>query len=1781
MDGNVASGYVAFDLEGNADRSDPSGHEIIEIGAVAVEGGAETATFATLVRPTRPLRAFTRELTDLSDADLTSAPMPAEALADFYRFVGNRPLIAHHGFGYDFLLLDAAGERTGVHPPEVTRLDSLELAHLVFPRAGKGVTADIDGGRPPPGRGLDDLVRHYFGDEPRGQHRALGDARLLHRVLVRLMAALAADEPARRLQRWVLGATHHPWAGFVARQSRPIPLEDVVPLPDPPQRDPPTGGFTSEAVGGMFADGGALMGRARWPRRQQVEMATTIADSLLLGGRIRRLIEAPTGTGKTLAYLAPAIEYARATGETVIVAPHSKVLQDQIMATLEELQEELDPFVAVLLKGAGNYISLESLAGELDALAATSGDDTSGSDADNAHGLILAMICGWVAQTPTGDWDDLRAGAIEARRMALFEPRSRQDTAAHRNAAVDASRATLPDPAPGRDAVDDHNAPANPNRTALVALRLALRVEGASGPATNPLAERDFHRRARDGLRRAHVGVLNHALLVTWDGWLDRSKRLVLDEAHNLEDAATDALTQAADRDDLLALADALWNPEGRRSTVHRLADAARWSLRDEPLQGLRSATDDAREASARFGVAFVEYVRTRTGARRDDRYAASYGIRPRIDTRHPDYSETLRAGQDLRQALRGIADLLNEVNLPQELAGGYRRHRLEDEINRLGRHARDTAGTIDKVLWAEDPEQWVAIGEVDHNPGGWTWALRRSPISVTSQLRNIWEGLDTAVLTSATLRVGNDFSHVIDTLGLEAVAQPKLLDSPFPGENHLLLLTDYLPAPRARLMEEFTASAAAEIPRLLILTGGRGMALMTARARLQFVGDHARPILDSHGIPLLAQGDDSAPALVERMRAEQATSLLATRSFWEGVDVPGEALSVLIIEKIPFDSPAEPVVGARMEAMELRGKDAFADYVVPRAALRFAQGVGRLIRTESDRGVTVVLDNRLCRAMPYRDRILGTLPGPPRRERAIRATDAYRQIAEHLGDVNYDDEMRRRLEAVASADPWADLAELELSEADLADREAIGRRLEQVRERFGFKRWRPGQLETMERLIRGADTLAVLPTGSGKSVTFQIPALLSPGLMLVISPLTALMNDQVENLRARGVTKVAAIHSGVPQGEWRDVLRGAERGDYKLLYVSPERLWSQEFVETLSRVGVARIAVDEAHCISQWGHSFRPEYTAIPQALDRITTKHPPIPDASSSGPVASHLECTAKQRAPILAVTATATKKVRNEIRRLLELDLEGDDPILLPPDRPEIRYYVEQCTGRRDRDLRVVQIVEAFRGQAAIVYVPTRKDTTRLAGLLTAAGHNARPYHGRMEQPARRHTEDAFRHGEVDVVVATKAFGMGIDKPDIALVVHLEMPATIEEYVQETGRTARGAIDGKEPSTGTAVLLKMDRDCWIHRNIIRGAAPQVEKVHEMWNQIRGGTHAYNPDDLADGDDETDREGVDVALAVHYLQTDGGLQRHTDTPWRGRVTIVDDTRSRIEDLAATDRDLAERARRIIEMVERNDSDEYHAETWERGLDCPAVETADALLELNRRDILGFTVWKHAWVLERCPGHEPDWDAIEEQAERRRAAVAKQSRRAKEFAELPSVAESPDGGSSEERRAAGRITHGRARCRRRVLLNYLGWDAALGWDDPERCGACDGCTDLERPWAGSHLTREALLAALPQRTIVLRLAADTSRGSRRYSRRNLVRTLLGADSSQHALPDRLARHPTFGRLAFLGEAGVKEIIDDLIEKGMLTRKVTESKSGTTYDTLEITGEGREFLGER
>lgn len=1738
--------YVVFDLEANADRAEPPAHEIIDIGAVVVSGGVVSDSFETLVRPSRRLRRQTVQLTGLADDDLVSAPTPAQALAAFADFAGGRPLVAHNGLGYDYPLLDAATDAAALPSIGGQRLDSLELAHLAFGRAGAGMTRSTDGSTPPPGRRLDDLAERLLGRSPRPQHRALADARLLADVLPPLLATMNDKAPPRRLQRWVLHGVAHPWAAFMDPEPKPPLLAATIPVPLPRRRPEPTETFDPEAVAGLLDEGGALMSHGRSPRAQQVQMARMVAMALAKGER--RLIEAPTGTGKTFAYLVPAIEYARASGSTVAIAPHSKVLQDQIAQSLEELAEHLAPFESVLLKGRSNYIDVTALASELlelDPAGVSIASDQGVVEADETtpnartdgqvrltdadRGLALAILCGWVSQTPTGDWDDLNAWALSA----------------------------------------------GP-RAALSRLRFVLSVSARPAQATTDLDRRCFYRRARDGLRRADIAVLNHALTVTDEDWLDHAKHLVLDEAHNLEDSATDALTSEVGEDELDLLCDALDPRTGGGGVVGRLARAARWSVREAPLSHMRRCVADVRDQAPRFGAALSSYVRVRTAASVDGHYPSSHRIRPGIDTAHPDYDAVLREGRLLAETLEGVVDKLNEINLPEQLEGNYRRDRLEAEMHRLGRFAREAARTLRRVIHADSgpfgsgvtqstdivagmaAQRRISVAQVEHTDGRWIWRLQHVPVSVAPELGRLWSSLEATVATSATLQVGDSFSHVVDSLGLGG-AQTMALPTPFDAlsQQHLLILADWLPAPRARLMDEFTEEANREVGRLMLLAQGRTMALYAARARMAAARDKLRDFLDEHGIPLLAQGDAPAAALVARMRTELASSLLALRSFWEGVDIPGEALSLLLLEKVPFDSPMDPVTGARMEALEMQGKDGFADYAVPRAALRMAQGAGRLIRTADDRGVTVMLDNRLCRATSYADRILATQPGPPTRHRVRDPRRAYELICGHLDGIDLTAELLNAMDAVPVDDTLAQVRALELSEVEASDRNVAAQRLDRVRQIFGFERWRPGQLETMRRFMAGEDTLAVLPTGSGKSITYQIPALLLPGVTLVLSPLIALMNDQVDHLRRRGITRVAAIHSGVGQSEWRDVLRGARQGHYKLLYVSPERLWSQEFISRLAELDVARIAVDEAHCISQWGHTFRPEYSNIPEALARLADGRQTRQPTTAAG----------AKRPPVLAVTATANTNVREDI--VASLGLDCGKQMVLSPDRPEIRYHTERCADRRDRDVRVAQVVESFRRQAAVVYVPTRRDSERVSGLLRVAGHVVRAYHGGMETAARAHVEDAFRHGEIDVVVATKAFGMGIDKPDIALIVHTEMPASIEEYVQETGRAARGAGQPGMPTHGTAVLLTMPRDCSIHRMFVRSAAPPVELVRRIWSKLRLGTVAYDPSDFVDDADGEARDGdadsIGAALAIHYLTLAGAVRRHPDTPWEGRVTVVADSERRVDELQvqgegastadgsaerALPPQIAARARHLMEMAEQHDG-RYEAPVWSQALERPVAEITDDLLALERADVIGFSVWKYGWALERLE-RAPNWADIEQRCEARTREVAEKSNQAKAFA------------------------HEVGRCRVESLLAYLDAPATLAQTAEGGCGRCDACVELPRPWATSHLTATRLREALPVAQTILRLLADIEGAG--YSRTNVERCLVGDFYGLVAVPEHLARHPSAGRLAFVGMADVKSAIDELIAEGFVAASEADF-GGTSYQRLELTDAGRDAIG--
>ena len=348
------------------------------------------------------------------------------------------------------------------------------------------------------------------------------------------------------------------------------------------------------------------------------------------------------------------------------------------------------------------------------------------------------------------------------------------------------------------------------------------------------------------------------------------------------------------------------------------------------------------------------------------------------------------------------------------------------------------------------------------------------------------------------------------------------------------------------------------------------------------------------------------------------------------------------------------------------------------------------------------------------------------------------------------------------------------------------------LKEVFGLRSFRGQQAEIVRHVVQGGDAVVLLPTGAGKSLCYQIPAICRAGTGVVVSPLIALMRDQVEALRQSGV-KAAALHSSLTPDEMRRVRDDLVGGDLDLLYVTPERLASGGFAEFLSRQAIALIAIDEAHCVSQWGHDFRPEYLQLAALKDRF----PGVPR---------------------LAPTATADPQTRDDLIHRLQLD---DARVFSASfDRPNIAYTIARKDNAR-RQLR--DFLQARKGESGIVYCLSRKKVEEIAGLLADEGFAARPYHAGLDREVRDANQDAFIKEDGVVLVATIAFGMGIDKPDVRFVAHLDLPSSVEAYYQETGRAGRDGLPA------AAWMIHGMGDAALRRRMIdEGASPdEVKKV------------------------------------------------------------------------------------------------------------------------------------------------------------------------------------------------------------------------------------------------------------------------------------------------------------------------------------------------------------------
>ena len=438
------------------------------------------------------------------------------------------------------------------------------------------------------------------------------------------------------------------------------------------------------------------------------------------------------------------------------------------------------------------------------------------------------------------------------------------------------------------------------------------------------------------------------------------------------------------------------------------------------------------------------------------------------------------------------------------------------------------------------------------------------------------------------------------------------------------------------------------------------------------------------------------------------------------------------------------------------------------------------------------------------------------------------------------------------------------------------------LRELFGFDAFRPGQEDVVRAAVSGRDTLALMPTGSGKSLTYQLAAMLRPEPTLVLSPLIALMKDQVDKLPPAIASTATFVNSSLSPEETAERLAAVAAGETRLVYAAPERLRQARFVELLATVGIGLVVVDEVHCVSMWGHDFRPDYLFLRRGLETLGEP-------------------------TLLGMTATATPEMARDIGEALGRTFEVVHTSVM---RPNLRYGVQEVANAEDRIEVLVERLRALRGGSAIVYARSRRSTEELARVLRGHGFRAEHYHAGLESEERTRVQDDFVAGRIQAVVATTAFGMGIDKPDVRLVCLVNFPDSLEGYVQMVGRAGR---DGEPSDT---LLLASPSDATALRRFAVSDVPTASELRAIYRALRDSAGLVDPDDLAALVPERD-----ARVLVGMLEQAGLLRRDFDEGRLMRVELTaapGDARERVEALLDRARLVAEsRADRIVAFAE------------------------------------------------------------------------------------------------------------------------------------------------------------------------------------------------------------------------------------------------------------------------
>lgn len=637
---------------------------------------------------------------------------------------------------------------------------------------------------------------------------------------------------------------------------------------------------------------------------------------------------------------------------------------------------------------------------------------------------------------------------------------------------------------------------------------------------------------------------------------------------------------------------------------------------------------------------------------------------------------------------------------------------------------------------------------------------------------------------------------------------------------------------------------------------------------------------------------------------------------------------------------------------------------------------------------------------------------------------------------------------------------------------------------RFGYPDFRPGQTDAVSAILGGRDTLVVLPTGGGKSLCYQVPALLLDGLTVVISPLISLMKDQVDALTARGLP-ATFVNSTLSAAEVSARMARVQRGEIKLLYVAPERFDLGTTAERLRAVGVRLLAVDEAHCISEWGHDFRPSYLRVRDVRERLGAP-------------------------PTVALTATATPEVRDDIAR--QLALRDPALVLTGFDRTNLTYHVMPTKNDAAKDATLIELLGAHREGVAIVYASTRRTVERIATMLQRARVPALAYHAGLDDEHRAEVQDGFMSERVRVIVATNAFGMGIDKPNVRLVVHHAMPGTLEAYYQEAGRAGRDRLPA------TAILLHAFPDRFTHEFFIKGALPERETVGLVYEACRR---------LADADGLVSAEPAVLAATARGKVSDREAESCLRILARaGAVAVADASRTRAHvRLLAT----VERIRTELGASEHGLERELLRSLWRRAgarlhdgivADLEALPpglggAAGASPLLDALQARQFLVWRRLGegITLADSGRNVDaWPVDWSGLERRRRGELRKLDMMQRYAYTD-------------------------RCRRAFVLRYFG-DAAAR----ERCSGCDNCLGITHAprTAGTTPARDARRARAAPVAGPTDAPLDTAEHAR-LARLRALRARLAKDDEVPAyvvFPDRTLREMARARPASLGELG-------------------------------------------